>query len=199
MPHWPMDTPATNFSRGSVYIDQDADDLALVARCRAGDTAAFEGLVTRYQRLLFTVALRMLGNADAANDAAQNAFVKAYQKLDTFDATRRFFSWLYRILVNECLNAQRNRHPDQPLTPDLRSADTPADLFEIAERRGLVQAAILALPIEYREVIVLRHFTGLSYQDIAETLHVPATTVKSRLYTAKERLAALLRGLEART
>ena len=105
-----MRANVTNFSTGGVYVDQDADDLALVARCRAGETAAFEALVERYQRVLFTVALRMLGDYDAASDAAQNAFVKAYQKLDTFDPTRRFFSWIYRILVNECLNARR----DQP-------------------------------------------------------------------------------------
>jgi RNA polymerase sigma-70 factor (ECF subfamily) len=76
---------------------------------------------------------------------------------------------------------------------------TPADLFETAERRKRVQAAILALPMEYREVIVLRHFTELSYEEIGEALHVPAKTVKSRLHTARERLAVMLRGLEART
>ena len=194
-----MRTNVTNFSTDRGYMDQDADDLALVARCRAGETASFEALVNRYQRVLFTVALRMLGNHDAANDAAQNAFVKAYQKLETFDTTRRFFSWIYRILVNECLNIRRDQHPYEPLAPDLAAEDTPADLFEAAERRRLVQAAILALPMEYREVIVLRHFTALSYEEISETLHVPARTVKSRLHTAKTRLAVMLRGLEARS
>ena len=193
-----MHIHVTNFSRSGVYIDQDADDLALVARCRAGETAAFEGLVDRYQRVLFTVAVRMLGDTDAANDAAQNAFVKAYQKLGTFDPTRRFFSWIYRILVNECLNARRDSPPHEPLALDLAAVGTPADLFDIAERRRRVQAAIIALPMEYREVIVLRHYTGLSYDEIGETLHVPAKTVKSRLHTAKERLAVMLRGLEAR-
>lgn len=192
-----MRANVTNFSAGAVYIDQDADDLALVARCRAGETAAFEALVGRYQRVLFTVALRMLGNRDAASDAAQNAFVKAYRKLETFDPTRRFFSWIYRILVNECLNARRDRPPHEPLAPDLAAVGTPADVFETAERRRGVQAAILALPMEYREVIVLRHFTELSYEEIAETLHVPAKTVKSRLHTARARLAAMLMGLEA--
>lgn len=192
-----MRANVTNFSAGAVYIDQDADDLALVARCRAGETAAFEALVGRYQRVLFTVAFRMLGNRDAASDAAQNAFVKAYRKIETFDPTRRFFSWIYRILVNECLNARRDRPPHEPLAPDLAAVGTPADVFETAERRRGVQAAILALPMEYREVIVLRHFTELSYEEIAETLHVPAKTVKSRLHTARARLAAMLMGLEA--
>lgn len=191
-----MGSDVTNFSRDRVYVDQDADDLALIARCKAGETAAFEGLVVRYQRVLFTVAVRMLGNVDAASDAAQNAFVKAYQKLETFDPNRRFFSWIYRILVNECLNARRGHAPDEPLTTAIAAVGGPDAAFEAAERRGRVQAAILALPIEYREVIVLRHYAGLSYEEIGEALHVPAKTVKSRLHTAKERLATMLRGLE---
>jgi RNA polymerase sigma-70 factor, ECF subfamily len=194
-----MRADVTNFSTGGGYVDQDADDLALVARCRAGETAAFEALVERYQRVFFTVALRMLGDSDAASDAAQNAFVKAYQKLESFDPTRRFFSWIYRILVNECLNARRDGRPHEPIPPDLAADGTPADLFEIAERRRRVQAAILALPMEYREVIILRHFTELSYEEIGEALHVPAKTVKSRLHTARERLAGMLRELDART
>lgn len=186
----------TNFSASGVYVDHDADDLALVARCRAGDLGGFEALVQRYQRVLFTVSLRILGDYDAANDAAQNAFIKAYQKLESFDTSRRFFSWIYRILVNECLNARRDNPRHEPLAPDLPAAGTPADLLESAERRRAVQAAILALPMDYREVIVLRHFTELSYEEIGETLHVPAKTVKSRLHTARTRLAAMLQGLE---
>src|SRR5436190_3711644 len=103
-----MSAKVINFSSAPVYVDQDAADLALVARCRAGDMRAFEPIVERYQRVLYTVALRMLGNAEEANDVAQNAFVKAFQKLDSFDTNRRFFSWIYRILVNECLNVRRD-------------------------------------------------------------------------------------------
>jgi len=191
-----MGSNVTNFSPGRVYVDQDADDLALIARCQAGETAAFEGLVVRYQRVLFTVAVRMLGDADAASDAAQNAFIKAYQKLETFDPKRRFFSWIYRILVNECLNVRRDHTVHEPLTAAVASAGGPDDAFEAAERRGRVQTAILALPLEYREVIVLRHYTGLSYEEIGEALHLPAKTVKSRLHIAKHRLAGMLRGLE---
>ena len=116
-------------------------------------------IVERYQRLLFTVALRMLGDHDEASDAAQNAFVKAYQKLDTFDQSRRFFSWIYRILLNECLNLRRDRRPHERLTPELATVGGPAELLEATERRRRVQAAIRALPIEYREV------------DRVETLH----------------------------
>jgi RNA polymerase sigma-70 factor (ECF subfamily) len=191
-----MASNVTNFSPAGGYLDRDADDLALVERCRAGETAAFESLVVRYQRVLFTVALRMLGDHAAAADAAQNAFIKAYEKLGTFDVSRRFFSWIYRILVNECLNIQRDGRPFDAIPHDLAADGTPADAFELDERRRRVQAAILALPAEYREVIVLRHFTELSYEEIGEALHVPAKTVKSRLHTARERLAFALRGME---
>lgn len=188
----------TNFSTSPEYVAQDADDHAAVARCLAGDSAAFEVIVERHQRVLFTVAFRMLGDYDAANDAVQNAFVNAYRKLDTFDIRRRFFSWIYRILVNECFNDRRDRRVHEPITPELATVGSPADLLEADERRRLVQTAILALPIEHRQVIVLRHFTELSYEEIADVVGVPAKTVKSRLHTARERLSQMLLGLDAR-
>jgi RNA polymerase sigma-70 factor, ECF subfamily len=184
--------PLTNFSPGAGYLTQDAEDQTSVARCLAGDTAAFEPIVQRYQRVLFTVALRMLGDYDEASDATQNAFISAYRRLDTFDPQRRFFSWIYRILVNECLNDRRDRRPHEELTPDMAAGGSPIDLVEAGERRRRVQTAILALPYEYRQVIVLRHFTELSYDEIAEVAGISAKTVKSRLHTARERLAKIL-------
>jgi len=185
--------PGSNFSPTGVYISQDAEDLSSIRRCREGDAAAFEGIVLRYQRVLYTVALRMLGDHDDANDAAQNAFVKAYEKLATFDEHRRFFSWIYRILVNECINLRRDRHGYEEIAEDLpERRDTPAELFEHRETRARVQAAILALPMPYREVIVLRHFADLPYEEIAATLGVSASVVKSRLFTARQRLAQML-------
>ena len=189
----------TNFSDSPGYLAQDADDHAAVARCLAGDAAAFEVIVERYQRVLFTVAMRMLGDYDEASDATQNAFISAYRRLVTFDPQRRFFSWIYRILVNECLNDRRDRRPHEALTPGLATVGSPADLLESGERRRRVQAAILALPFEYRQVIVLRHFTELSYDEIAEVVGVLAKTVKSRLHTARERLATMLLDVEERT
>lgn len=189
------DTP-TNFSQSPGYLAQDADDHTAVARCLAGDTAAFEAIVERYQRVLFTVALRMLGDYDEASDATQKAFISAYRRLDTFDPARRFFSWIYRILVNECLNDRRDRRAHEPLSPELAVVDSPADQLEADERRRRVQAAIVALPVEYRQVIVLRHFTELSYEEIAEIVGVPAKTVKSRLFSARARLGKVLLGVE---
>jgi RNA polymerase sigma-70 factor (ECF subfamily) len=187
-----------NFPGRRVYVSQDADDAAFVRRCLAGETEAFGDIVRRYQRVLFTVALRMLGDYEEASDAAQNAFVKAYRKLDAFDPSQRFFSWIYRILVNECLNAKRDRRRGEPITPEVAVADSPADLLESEERRRRVQSAILALPIEYREVVILRHFAEQSYEEIAEALGIPSRTVKSRLHTARQRLGQMLLGWELR-
>ena len=169
----------------------DTDDAAVVARCLQGEHNAYEVIVTRYQRGLFNVALRMLGNYEDARDATQSAFIKAYEHLDTFDPDQRFFNWLYRILKNECLNTLRARRPSEPVSLGL-PAGRGVDPVEMTERHEAVQAALMALSMEYREVVVLRHFTDLSYDEIAATIGIPTKTVKSRLYTARQRLGELL-------
>ena len=177
-----------------MYLAQDTQDAAVVRDVLGGDVDAFEVLVRRHQRVLFTVALRMLGDRDEASDAVQNALVKAYEKLNTFDDRYRFFSWLYRIVVNECLNVRRARRPLEPVTAEIAGTTEPVDALEVEERRKRVQTAVLALPVDYRQVVVLRHFTELSYEEISATVGVPVKTVKSRLYTARQRLAHLLDG-----
>ncbi len=167
----------------------EPDDPVIVDRCLSGDTDAFELLVDRYHRVLFSVALRMLGDRDEAADATQTAFVKAYERLTGYRPEYRFFSWMYRILANECLNRLRARRQQEPLNSEVPDPGGPVDAFEVAERRRQVQAAILALTPEYREVIVLRHFGDLSYDEIAETLGIAAGTVKSRLYSARQQLS----------
>jgi len=177
-----------------VYFEQAVDDSAAVRRCLSGDSAAFDQIVARYQQVLFTVALRMLGDEEDARDATQNTFVKVFQKLGTYDPKHRFFSWIYRILVNECLNERRRPslvRTSEPLEDDaVPSSDT--DAVEAAERRNAVRKAILSLPEPYREVIVLRHFAALSYEEMGEAIGVPAKTVKSRLYSARQQLAERL-------
>lgn len=187
----------TNFSSQAVYLDQSMDDATAVQRCLDGESAAFETLVTRYQQVLFNVAFRMLGDYEEARDAAQNTFIKVYEKLGTYDPQRRFFSWMYRILMNECLNLRR-RPPMGSFIDGIDGVDgvadrTPApDAVEAAERRRDVKQAILALPPMYREVVVLRHFAALSYEEMSEAIGVPAKTVKSRLYSARQQLAGEL-------
>ena len=174
-----------------MYLTNETDDSALVRRCLTGDTAAFEALVKRYQRCLFNVAYRMLGSYDDALDSTQNAFIKAYEHLERFDTSQRFFSWLYRILRNECLNVLRDRRPSEQLPLDL-SGDAPRDSLEASERQRAIQTALMKISADYREVVVLRHFTELSYEEIGATLGIPVKTVKSRLYTARQQLGGLL-------
>jgi RNA polymerase sigma-70 factor (ECF subfamily) len=169
------------------------DDAVLVARCLKGDRAAFEPLVTRYERVLFSVALRLTGDYEDARDATQNAFVRAYEHLESFDPARKFFSWLYRIVVNECLNLRRARRPNEPLVESIETqAGGALEAVAQSETHDRIQAALMRLTQEYREVVVLRHFADLSYEEISEALGVPDKTVKSRLFSARKRLAELL-------
>ncbi|HET7291631.1 MAG TPA: sigma-70 family RNA polymerase sigma factor [Vicinamibacteria bacterium] len=169
------------------------DDHELVERCLHGDLDAFEPLVVRYQKPLFNVALRMVKDREDARDITQTAFVKAFEKLGTFDRRHRFFSWLYRIAVNECLNFVTRRRPAAPLPPGLPAADDPERSAEAGELAGRIQGALMTLSPEYRLVVVLRHFLGLSYAEMSAVLLIPEKTVRSRLHTARERLADTLR------
>src|SRR5262245_48374007 len=102
-------------------LEPDDEDVQCVARCLRGDTSAFEPLVLKHQRLLFSVALRLVGNYEDARDVTQNAFIRAFERLDTFDPARKFFSWIYRIAVNESLNLRRSRRVQEPLEPTLEA------------------------------------------------------------------------------
>jgi RNA polymerase sigma-70 factor, ECF subfamily len=168
------------------------EDVVFIQRCLAGDSSAFEPLVERYHRPLFNLAARLLGNRDEAMDSTQNAFAKAYEHLASFDQQQRFFSWIYQILRNECFNVLRSRRPSGPLPEDLAATGTPADSLEQSERKAAVQAALMELSGEQREVVLLRHFTEMSYDEMAVSLGIPMKTVKSRLYSARQRLASLL-------
>jgi RNA polymerase sigma-70 factor, ECF subfamily len=181
---------------GGVYFSSDlsGDDAGLVRQSLAGDTDAFGQLVTRYQKPMYTMALRMLGNAEDARDVTQEAFVKAFSQLGTFDPAYRFFSWLYRIEINECLNLIRSRRRLEPLEGRVAAGGSPFDATLAHERRNQIEAAILQLPPDYRSVVALRHFAEQTYAEIAEALDIPETTVKSRLYSARQLLGEMLLG-----
>lgn len=172
-------------------IDEDPD-AELVARCLRGETEAFEPLVERYQRPLFNLAWRMLGDREDARDVVQGAFVKAWEKLPGFDPRYRFFSWMYRIVVNESLNARERRRPTVPLAAGLRAAGGPEEALRGRERADSLQAALLSLSADDRQVIGLRHFAELSYAEIGEALGLAEKTVKSRLHEARQRLGRVL-------
>jgi len=173
--------------------DVDESDSALVRRVLRGDKSRFAVLVERYQGVLFNVALRTVGDFDEAQDVTQSAFVKAYRNLHKFDPERRFFSWIYRIALNESIDARNARRPHHPVPEDL-AASTPnaLELITRDERRQELNTAISGLPEHYRRVVELRHRSELTYREIAEALAIPEKTVKSRLFTARRRLAEIL-------
>ena len=180
-----------------MYFRKDEDEAALVRRCLEGDANAFEPIVKAYQAPLFNVAFRMLGTADDARDATQTAFIRAYEHLDSYDPRHKFFTWIYRIVMNECLNVLRARRPNEPVPDDLAGERDRIDPIDAKRRRKAIQAAILTLPVDYWEVIVLRHFAELSYEEIAATVGIPVKTVKSRLFSARQRLGEQLLGWKA--
>lgn len=167
------------------------DDLLVIARCRAGDWEAFRHLVERYQAQAIGHALAILGNREDALDAVQEAFLDAYQALDRFDVERRFYPWFYTILRNCCYKlASRERRRE---TESLAGAEMLAATAGLPPEELLaLEQALRALSAEEREIITLRHLDGLSYEELAERLALPAGTVMSRLYYARRRLRAML-------
>lgn len=166
----------------------------LVDRSLGGDNRAFEALVRKYEKPVYNLALRMVKVPEDAEDITQTVFVKAYQKLDSFDPSHRFFSWIYRIAVNESINfCKRNRRND-----DYESGvtgiqeQTPEHTFRRGELSERVGEAIARLKLDYRLVLVLKHFHDFSYQEMSKVLQIPEKTVKSRLFTARQQLKAIL-------
>ena len=170
----------------------DASDGDLALRARRGDTEAFGELVRRYQTSVFNVCFRLTGERREAEDVAQEAFIRAYGRLATFDPERPFGPWMRRVAANLCLNRLSARHPPEALIDEERDeADEgePETIREQAERAESVRAAILSLPSHYRAVIELRHFEDMSYDDIAAMLRIPLSDVKSHLFRARKILA----------
>ena len=127
-------------------------------------------------------------------DATQTAFVKAFEQLHRYDPAHRFFSWLYRILANECLNQRRARRPQVEVDAAMAASGGPFEALEARNRKRRVQAALMELAPAYLEVVVLRHYAELSYDEVAAALGIPAKTVKIRLHTARQQLGARLFG-----
>lgn len=176
-------------------MDNEADEV-LVERYRKGDRDAFAALVVRYQRPVFNAAWWVLKSAEDANDVAQNVFLKVAERIEDYDPQFRFFSWLYRIAVNESLNALRRHGREEPLDDEVDvpgpEAENPERRLAEAELSGRLRNAMARLPTNDRTVLVLRHFSELSYQEIAQVLELDEKTVKSRLFEARQRLKGML-------
>ena len=173
----------------------------LVQQAKAGDRAAFAGLVSAYEGKIYNLALRYLGSREDAMDASQEVFLRVFRFLPGFQEESGFSTWIYRIGVNVCKDMlhRRLKRAEQPLeVPDEEDEGRPVDvpdlrydperIMEGAELRPALSDAILALPEQQREIIILRDIRGLSYEEIALALALEAGTVKSRLFRARENL-----------
>lgn len=148
-----------------------------------------EVLVTHYDKPVFNAAYRMLGNTDDAADVSQSAFMKAFENIGKFDTGHRFFSWIYRIALNESIDQLKRRQRLQQVDVELvdEHAAPPRDVNKSQVNEEL-QSALLALSNEHRAVIVLHYFCDCDYRQISDTLDIPEKTVKSRLFSARQQL-----------
>ena len=184
--------------------DERGSDEELARKAQGGDREAFAALVRAYEQPIYHLAYRLAGgDVEEARDLAQEIFVRAYTRLESYDAARPFFPWLYRLGVNYGLNHRRQQRThstvrlsevhrrDEGDDVDLEIADQtrgPEELSELGEAQAEVNAAIARLPHDYRAVIALRYGADLDYEEIAATLGIPLGTVKTRLFRAKEAL-----------
>jgi RNA polymerase sigma-70 factor (ECF subfamily) len=186
--------------------ERDAD-AQLVERVQQGDKRAFDLLVLKYQRKIQRLLSRMLRDQNDIDDVMQEAFIKAYRALPQFRGDSAFYTWLYRIAINTARNwiASQSRRPSTPSAnqtedgetfdqiDNLTDNNTPESVLASHEIARAVQAVIDQLPAELRAAIVLREIDGLSYEEIAQTMDCPIGTVRSRIFRAREAIAAKLR------
>lgn len=178
-------------------------ESSLIKRATEGDNEAFESLMSAYERKVYALCLRMMGNRQDGEDAAQEAMVRIWQKLPQYRGEAAFSTWVYRVTASACTDAIRKRSlRAQPSLEAMREegfepqdgAPTPQQALESAERREAMRRAIAGVPEQMRSVFLLRDVHGLSVEETARVLHVSSGTVKSRLSRAREKIAAALRG-----
>ena len=185
--------PGLGFGAPAATLADTSDDQ-FVLRTVSGDPSAFVMLVERYKRAVYSLAYRLLGNAADAEDAAQETFVRAYTRLSSYQVGSRFGSWLLSITSHWCIDFLRRRRAvslDEieigPVADE--SSDQPEALALQSERRDEVQRWLDNLPAPYRSVLVLRYWHDLSYTEISETTGLPVSTIRMRLFRARQLLA----------
>jgi RNA polymerase sigma-70 factor (ECF subfamily) len=194
---------------GLVAIEA-AEDARLINRLRAGERAAFEELVHKYNGSVYSLALRLTNDREDARDIAQETFLKVYNNIDRFRGDAHLRTWIYRITVNQVANQQRwwrRRRRERTISIDVADNDegttlaqclpcpgqTPEQKALASEQRRMIIAALERLKFDFRVAVILRDIEGLSYEEIAETLEVSVGTVKSRIARGREELRDLLR------
>ena len=182
------------------------EEAALVQRIQNGDADAFAVLMEEYQKKVYLLALRTVGNQQDAEDMTQEAFLRAYRSIHSFRGDSKLSVWLYRLTTNLCIDLlrSRGRKPTVSLTVEDNDEDTqeldvtderydPEEIFQRRELQRAVQRGLAALPEDYRVILVMRELNGLSYAEIGEALQLEEGTVKSRLFRARKKLCEFLR------
>jgi len=174
------------------------EEQVWLEQARQGDKAAFGKLVEAYQTPVYNLAYRMLNNAGEAEEAAQEAFIRAYTRLDSYDPAHKFSTWMLSITSNYCIDLIRKRRAlllsiDEPLPPHpaLMSDNSKGPEAQVVmnEQQSMVQALLQELPEDYRQTVVLRYWYDLSYDEIAEMMDTTVSAIKSRLFRARRLLA----------
>ena len=184
----------------------EQNDAELVRETLCGKTAAYNGLVLKYQRQVYNLAYRMVGNVDDAGDLVQETFIRAYNALSKFRQDASFLTWLYKITSNLCIDHLRARKTKSSLSLDVEleeGREPAADIRsngpeETALREAtqeIVQREISILPDKYRVALVMRHLQDMSVEEISDALDLPAGTVKTHLFRAREMLRGRLRSV----
>ena len=181
------------------------EEYALVQRIQSGDSDAFAVMMDLYQKQVYNLALRTVGNPEDAADMTQEAFLRAYRAIGSFRGDSKLSVWLYRLTQNVCIDflRSRGRRPTVSLTveneaDEVQELDVADDRFDPEEQyqrkalRDAVRRGLDALPEEYRAILVLREINGLSYAEIGEQLQLEEGTVKSRLFRARKKLCEFL-------
>jgi RNA polymerase sigma-70 factor (ECF subfamily) len=180
-------------------MSKDLSDEKLVRLAVSGNPDAFGEIVKRWERKIFALCFGMLGREDEAGDAAQETFIAAYRSLANFRGDAKVSSWLHRIAINQCLTVKRRKKTRSEDYIDESSGEeervfvapghlSPARTTEQGERLKVVRQAVRSLPVDLRQVIVMKEFEEMTFQEISDTLEIPLSTVKSRLYTALKQL-----------
>ena len=190
-------------------MDTSGTDEIIVQRALTGDAEAFGEIVRRWERRIFALAYGMLGREDDARDATQETFLAAFRNLRGFRGEAKVSCWLHRIAVNQCISRQRQaKVRSEAALEDEQEKEaatfvtpvqySPARVVEGRQETVAVRRAINSLPIELRQVVIMKEFEELTFREIAEALDVPLSTVKSRLYTALKQLQMRLQKFEGR-
>jgi RNA polymerase sigma-70 factor, ECF subfamily len=176
-----------------LYKETDIEDSQLVQECLNGSGKSFEILVDKYSKVVFRLAVKFVRDHDDAEEITQVVFVKAYESLKNYKSKYRFFSWLYRITVNECINYGKKKKNEEISDMIESENDSPVEITESNELNNSIQNALMKLDMIYRVPVVLKHFLGYSYKELSDMLGVPEKTVKSRLFTGRQLLKDLLK------